>query len=254
MNYENRKLLAETAALAGELMLTSGAETHRAESTMSHILKKGTNANVTTLALTTSIMITIEDEHSTPLTIVRRIFGGSIKLSRIVQVNEISRNFCNDKITLEEAYQKLQQIPPREYNPAIYNLATIGIAVGFVMFFGGSFLDILASICTSAVLAALITLCKHFHVGGFVLNCSSSAALAFACMVLKNTFLPTIDTDIVIIGTIMTLVPGVAITNAIRDTLQGDYISGCARILEAFLTASAIAIGVGFGILLFQLF
>ena len=254
MNYEYRKLLADTAILAGELMLTSGAETHRAESTMNHILKKGTNATITTLALTTSIMVTIEAEQGAPLTIVRRIFGSSIKLSRIVRVNEISRNFCNDTITLEEAYQQLQQIPPREYSSRFYNIATIGIAVGFVMFFGGSFLDIVGSLCTSAVLAALITLCKRFHVGGFVLNCFSSAGLSLACMILKNTLLPTIDTDIVIIGSIMSLVPGVAITNAIRDTLQGDYLSGCARILEAFLTASAIAIGVGFGMLLFQLF
>ena len=55
--------------------------------------------------------------------------------------------------------------------------------------------------------------------------------------------------DIVIISSIMPLVPGVAITNAVRDSLQGDYISGCARILEAFLIAGAIAIGVGLGIL-----
>ena len=55
--------------------------------------------------------------------------------------------------------------------------------------------------------------------------------------------------DIVIISSIMPLVPGVAITNAVRDSLQGDYISGCARILEAFLIAAAIAIGIGLGIL-----
>lgn len=251
MNYEHRKRLAETAALAGELMLTSGAETYRAENTMAHILKKGTNARVTTLALTTSIMITIEDEDSNPLTIVRRISGGSIKLSRIVRVNEISRNYCDDKISLEEAYEQLLHIPSREYTPAIYNLSTVGIAVGFTMFFGGSWLEIMAALLTSTVLAFLITLCKRFRVAGFVLNCVSSAGLAFTCIALKNTIFPTIDTDVVIIGSIMPLVPGVAITNAIRDTLQGDYISGCARILEAFLTAVAIAIGVGFGMLIY---
>jgi uncharacterized membrane protein YjjB (DUF3815 family) len=42
----------------------------------------------------------------------------------------------------------------------------------------------------------------------------------------------------------------VAITNAIRDTLQGDYLSGCARILEALLIAAAIAVGVGLGVIL----
>lgn len=56
-----------------------------------------------------------------------------------------------------------------------------------------------------------------------------------------------VDMDIVIISSIMPLVPGVAITHAIRDTLQGDYLSGAARILEAFMTATAIALGVGTG-------
>ena len=39
MDRKQQKLLVETAALAGELMLTSGAETFRAEDTMAHILK-----------------------------------------------------------------------------------------------------------------------------------------------------------------------------------------------------------------------
>ena len=43
-----------------------------------------------------------------------------------------------------------------------------------------------------------------------------------------------INMDTVIISAIMPLVPGVAITNAIRDTLQGDYLSGGARVLEPF--------------------
>lgn len=253
MNHQQRKLLAKTAALAGELMLTSGAETYRAENTMAHILKKDTNANITTLALTTSIMITLEDEDSEPLTIVRRISGGSIKLSRIVRVNEISRAFCDDKISLEEAYEQLLQIPVREYHALWYNIATVGVATGFTMFFGGTWLDIFATLITSTVLACIITFGKHFHIGGFVLNCISSACLAFTCILLKNTCLPAIDPDIVIIGSIMPLVPGVAITNAIRDTLQGDYISGSARILEAFLTAAAIAIGVGFGMMIYRL-
>jgi uncharacterized membrane protein YjjP (DUF1212 family) len=42
----------------------------------------------------------------------------------------------------------------------------------------------------------------------------------------------------------MPLVPGVAITNALRDLLAGDLMSGAARILEAALTAVAVAMGV----------
>ena len=61
---------------------------------------------------------------------------------------------------------------------------------------------------------------------------------------------PNVNLDIVIISSIMPLVPGVAITNAVRDTLQGDYISGCARVLEAFLKAAGIAVGIALGLIL----
>ena len=46
------------------------------------------------------------------------------------------------------------------------------------------------------------------------------------------------------------LVPGMAITNAVRDTLRGDYLSGGARVMEAFLKALGIAIGIGIGLAL----
>ena len=58
------------------------------------------------------------------------------------------------------------------------------------------------------------------------------------------------DMDVVIVAAIMPIVPGVAITNAIRDTLQADYLSGCARMLEAFLTAASVAVGIGLGMIM----
>ena len=67
---------------------------------------------------------------------------------------------------------------------------------------------------------------------------------------LLRLWYPFLNMDTVIISGIMPLVPGVAITNAIRDTLRGDYISGGARALEAFVTAAAVAIGAGAGIAL----
>ena len=72
-------------------------------------------------------------------------------------------------------------------------------------------------------------------------------------MGVMNIAMPSINMDIVIVSAIMPIVPGVAITNAIRDTLQGDYLSGCARILEAFLKAASIALGVGIGMAVFEM-
>jgi len=56
------------------------------------------------------------------------------------------------------------------------------------------------------------------------------------------------NADDIIIGSVMPLVPGVPLTNAVRDILAGDLVSGIARGMEALM--SAIAIGSGIAMIL----
>jgi uncharacterized membrane protein YjjP (DUF1212 family) len=51
----------------------------------------------------------------------------------------------------------------------------------------------------------------------------------------------------------MIFLPGVAITNAVRDTLAGDMLSGATKGIEAVVIAVSIASGVGFAIKLWTL-
>ena len=57
-----------------------------------------------------------------------------------------------------------------------------------------------------------------------------------------------IHQEVLIAGAIMPMLPGVALTNALRDTLQGDYMSGTGRMIEAFMVAISIGIGIGAGL------
>ena len=91
------------------------------------------------------------------------------------------------------------------------------------------------------------------RISSFILNILCTAGIAVTAAGLKM-WIPALNMDTVIISCIMPLVPGVAITNAIRDTLRGDYISGGARALEAFVTAAAVAIGAGVGMVSMNLF
>ena len=50
--------------------------------------------------------------------------------------------------------------------------------------------------------------------------------------------------SLVLIGVIMLLVPGIPFTNAIRDILLGDIISGSLRLVEAVLLAAMLALGM----------
>jgi uncharacterized membrane protein YjjP (DUF1212 family) len=49
----------------------------------------------------------------------------------------------------------------------------------------------------------------------------------------------------VLIGGVMPYLPGVAITNSLRDLLAGDLLSGVARGAEALITLAMLGIGVG---------
>ena len=54
---------------------------------------------------------------------------------------------------------------------------------------------------------------------------------------------PGLDMDMIMIGDIMLLIPGISITNAVRDVLTGDTISGIMRFIEAMLWAGCLAFG-----------
>ena len=58
--------------------------------------------------------------------------------------------------------------------------------------------------------------------------------------------------NIITIASVMPLVPGILITNAIRDLLAGELLAGMSRGVEAALTAFAIGAGVAIVLLIFR--
>ena len=69
---------------------------------------------------------------------------------------------------------------------------------------------------------------------------SSALVTALAFVAYRCGWIGTVDT--IIIGNIMTLIPGIGLTNAMRDLFVGDSIAGLLRTFEAVLTALAIAV------------
>lgn len=283
------KSIANMAVLAGEIMLRSGAETYRVEDTIKHILdtagesggdrgdgSSGTGdggtvnarANGTSpsrraesagavrtesLVMLTGIIVTIERPGQEAVTVMRRVHDRGTNMHRIVEVNEISRKYCARELSAEETWEKLKSIKGRQYTVWMYNIATVLVPAGFASLFGGGPREIPAAAAVGVLLAVVMTVGKRLRISSFILNMICAGGVAAAAMALK-VWNPALNMDTVIISGIMTLVPGVAITNAIRDTLRGDYISGGARALEAFVTAAAVAIGAGVGIAAMNVF
>lgn len=248
------KLLLDTAVMAGEVMLRNGAETHRVEDTMMRIPKMSGLAHTEVLVMTTGFMVTLDDKNMDSMTVIRRIESRGTNLKKIADVNEISRQFCQGVITLEEAFHKVRETY-RNRTPFKLNLLPmIAVTAGFTGMLGGSAFDIIAAGASGIITAGVLLGCKKMQIHMFLTNIISSFVIAvFADIWIR--FLPGIyDMDMVIIGSIMPLVPGAAITNAILDTLYGDYISGGAKILEAFVIAVSVVLGVGIGMALMRIF
>lgn len=69
-------------------------------------------------------------------------------------------------------------------------------------------------------LAAIITLGEKVKMNVIIIDILSSMGIAILAIAMKTYGMKEINMDTVIISAIMPLVPGVAITNTIRDTLQ----------------------------------
>jgi uncharacterized membrane protein YjjP (DUF1212 family) len=251
MNY---KILFKTAMLAGEIMSQSGAETFRVEDTMIRILRISNFQSFDVYATTTGIVATLEDPSIEPITGVKRISNRANNLSRINDVNQISRNIVEGRMTIEEAYEQLKIIRNHKpYTKLVIAGATIVSTGASVGLFGGNLMDFTIA-AFNGLLVVLLSKISDNRVGGaFMVDAIKSTVIAFVTMFLTHYLHPT-HAGVIIIGSIMPLVPGIPITNAIRDTLQGDYNSGTARAAEAFVISLGISVGVGFGMGLYNFY
>lgn len=77
----------------------------------------------------------------------------------------------------------------------------------------------------------------------FVAELAGSLALALVTLVACKVGWG-LNPDNILIGAVMPMVPGVAITNSIRDMMAGHLLTGLARGMEAVLTACAIGFGI----------
>lgn len=245
MDFE---LYMDTAVLAGKIMLESNAESYRVEDTVTRILNKTGLEMTDALAFSTGLVATLDSPNMHAITVVKRITERTTNLNRVSRVNAVSRNFIEDKLTLQEAYAALQNIDEIQYSGRQKSLALIGFIQMFSFLMGGSFYDFLAMLPVSAAVSFVLHIAAKWKIRPFIQNMVSSFVIAVLTAVLSELLTFPIQPDTIIISAIMPLLPGTVLTNGIRDTFRGDYMSGAAKILEAFVIAVFIAIGIGAGL------
>lgn len=239
------KQLLVLATMAGRIMLKSGAEIYRVEDTIVRICKSRKNIKyVDAYIVPTGTFISLEYNDEL-ITYIKRIKTISINLNRISLVNDFSRKFVSSTMTIEEGIEELKKINRTDiYSRFIKTILGSFAGALFSVLYGGTFLDFFGSLIASFAVLMVVNSIYKFNLTFFINNLiGAMIASIFSFIVYKLGLGDNIDK--IIIGSIMCLVPGVAITNAIRDTMSGDFVSGLSRGMEAVFSAIAIALGVG---------
>ncbi|MBP3371975.1 MAG: threonine/serine exporter family protein [Clostridia bacterium] len=240
--YDSAKIL-QTASVAGELLLQNGAEIFRVQETMLHILKAYDVDDANVFVLSNGIFASICEGTERAQSIVRNVPLGSVNLSRIDEINSLSRNIAEHKIDPQEALDALQAIKKKTYAKKIVHILFCGIATSaFACLFGGGLAEWLC-----AFVAGTLLQCYQFFVARHSMrfgNCFIGGALATLVACVCQLIYPALQVNPVIIGSIMPLVPGFAFTSGLREAIGGDYLCGLIHILDAILTGVCIALGV----------
>lgn len=244
-NRDEVKKLIKLSLLAGKVMLQNGAETYRVEDTMERICSSRENVyNIQTFVTQTGIFLSLEYKGEM-FSYFNRIKTTNINLDKIHLINNFSRRFVQTNISLDEGIEIIQEIDTKDsYKKSLKIFSGSSSAMFFCMLFGGNFRDAISSFLLSILVLMILNEFSKMKLSFFINNFVGAFLVSlFAHFCIKQGLGDNLDK--IIIGSIMYLVPGVAITNAIRDTMSGDYLAGISRGMEAIFSAISIAFGVG---------
>lgn len=244
-NRDEVKKLMKLAILAGRILLDNGAEAYRVEDTMNRICASKTNIEeVDSFVTQTGIFLTVEYEDEV-FTYLKRTKNPTIDLNKIKLVNDFSRNFVNNNISIDKGTDILNTINTIPGFPKFIKLLGGSYVSGFFsLMFGGSIADFFASIFASFISLIILDRISIFNLTFFIDAFVGAFFVSLFGFISINLGIGD-NIDMIIIGGIMYLVPGVSITNSIRDTMSGDSLSGLSKGAQSVFTALAIAFGVG---------
>ena len=234
----------ESLQLAAQLIMEHGGETYRAEETVRRMGQGFGLQDVESFAVPSGLFISYRDAQGNLQTSIKRVHRGETDLALVDRTNQISRDAAERRITPEETARRLHGISHAGRPKAILSplLAAAVCAGGFAFLFQGGVLEALCCMAIAALVQGVGLLFHLMHDQGLV-SLILGGMLTALLPQLAAYLIPWLNTEAVVAGALMPLVPGLAMTNAVQDTLRGDMVSGLSHGVSALLTAFLIAGG-----------
>lgn len=233
----------------GKSMVRSGAEMNRVEDTVIRIGYAYGMKKTEVFSIISVIYATVIDSEGKTQSQLRRISSMSVNFEKLEKLNDLSRRICKNKPDPDEARRELESIcvPGKKFN-IIVCLGYMLASASFTVFFGGTLLDAVASMPIAAMIYLMQSFIKTQGTSRLFFTALESAAAGLAALLFVHFGFGN-NADMIMIGDIMLLIPGLMLINSLREMLCGDMMSGLLRMLESVLVAMAIAVGFALPIL-----
>lgn len=227
----------------GKSMIKCGAEMNRVEETIMRIGHAYNMKSTEVFSVVSMMTATATDENGRTHTQTRRIYSYSINFDKLEKLNALSRKICSEKPDIGQAREEMEKImvPSRLFNPIVL-FGYIVAAAAFAVFFGGTIMDGIATIPISVIIYLLNSYIKVTGASRLFFTALTSALAGSLALVFVHLGFGS-NADMIMIGNIMLLIPGLMLINSVREMLCGDLMSGILRLLESVILALSIAAG-----------
>jgi uncharacterized membrane protein YjjP (DUF1212 family) len=228
---EDTHLLA-LAVETGYRLQVSGAEIYRVEEAIQRIFHAYGVDSIQVFAISNCLIVSAIDSAGRPISRMRRIPTHGTDIARMEMVYDFCRRVCQDAPDPEAALCQL-----------LWQVGGYFLGTGsFALFFGGGPADALAGGVCGVAIGLCLTGMERLGGNLFVRTVIAAFVSAFLALALVRLGVGE-NANYITIGALMALVPGVVFTNFMRDLMAGDMVAGLIKLVEALLTAGAIAIG-----------
>ena len=245
---EDKTIRQEKVSVAisiGEELIKNGGEVDRVEDTLERLLKYYEFNRPNVFVVSNGIFLTVDEGTEDTITCVRTIPNWSINLEKISLFNTLSRQICEGKCSVSEAKERIEEIKNLRQNSNMSMIfATALGSAAFCYIFGGRIYEMLIAFIVGFILKTFMCSASKKATSKFMISLIGSVIVSIVAVTFCQIF-RGLHIDEIIIGSIIALVPGVALTTSIRDFFSGDFLSGGIHLIEALLTAVCIAAGVG---------
>ncbi len=227
----------------GRSLTLSGTDIRIVEKTLEHLGKHFGACEMNVFVISAAIIVTacFDDglAKTQSIRINEKIGYDFIKVEKLTALADSA---LKNEMNIKEFKCERKKIDSTGQTRTVAYLGSFLAAGGFAIFFGGALIDGIVAAFVGLLFCLMQRTIRPYCPNDIVFN-YIGCLVSGLCITLLGAIIPNLMLDMITIGVIMLPIPGIPITNAVRDMISGDIITGILRFVESLLITVGIAAG-----------